>query len=329
MKSSYLLLANLFLVYSSYNIIRDLPYNIYHVEDMNQYENKYLPEGNKFYIRFPSNINNDIKFYLTIPKNTSLFPIYSTEFSKYPSDKEIIDTNFKNEIQLKKREDFYHSIYTYDIKKTDPYKVLYFQNNEILNYISFYASSNSTQVSSSSYRNLTFSEKTNINEFLSGHYYFKLKANNIDKKINIKTSVESRYRPEYTVDIKFFAYEPSESEITYVDDTWRRNIQYELSIDSTYENRDFEVDPNQNYVCVAIHIYNEKDLDGYYDHFSILVTTISELSFFSYVIIIAIAIGMAVGLFFCLRTETGRALCLCLTAITCCLSNMASKAASQ
>lgn len=116
MKSSYILLANLYLLCSSYNIIRDLPYNIYHVEDMNQYENKYLPEGNKFYIRFPSDLNNDIKFYLTIPKNTSLFPIYASEFSKYPSDKEIMDTNFKNEIELK-TEKIFIIVYIHTISK--------------------------------------------------------------------------------------------------------------------------------------------------------------------------------------------------------------------
>ena len=327
MTSSYILLANLYLLCSSYNIIRDLPYNIYHVEDMNQYENKYLPEGNKFYIRFPSDLNNDIKFYLTIPKNTSLFPIYASEFSKYPSDKEIMDTNFKNEIELKNREDLYYSIYTYDIKKSDPYKVLYFQNNEILNYISFYASSNNTLGSSYSFQNLSFSDRTYLYDFLKGDYYFKLKANYIDSNIKIETRVKSGYRPEYTVDIKLFAYDPADKEITYIDNTWERNIPYDLSIDSSYENRNYEIKPNRNYVCVAIHIYNEKDLDSS-DQFSILVTTYKELSFLSYVIIIGVAIAMGVGLVFCLRTETGRNLCACLTAITCCVAIMGVNAAN-
>ena len=58
----YLLLLNLFLLSISKYIIRDLPYNIYQIEDMNLYETKYIPEGNKFFIKFPKNSNNNITF---------------------------------------------------------------------------------------------------------------------------------------------------------------------------------------------------------------------------------------------------------------------------
>ena len=76
----------LILIISSKYIIRDLPYNIYHVEDMNQYENKYIPEGNMYYIRFPYNINNNIKFSLTLPKKILFtlfifFSLYSKHFN--------------------------------------------------------------------------------------------------------------------------------------------------------------------------------------------------------------------------------------------------------
>ena len=54
------LFLDLFLFYASHDIIRDLPYNIYQIDDFNKYETKYIPEGNKFYIRFPSNVNNII-----------------------------------------------------------------------------------------------------------------------------------------------------------------------------------------------------------------------------------------------------------------------------
>ena len=114
-----LLFYNLFLLSLSLDIIKDLPFNIYHVEDMNQYENKIIPIGNKHFIRLPPcNSENNITFYLTIPKNISLFPIYSAEFSKYQSDKEITDINFKDEIELIKREDFHYSIYSFNIKNT-------------------------------------------------------------------------------------------------------------------------------------------------------------------------------------------------------------------
>ena len=110
MRITYILFENLFLLSLSLNIIRDLPYNIYHVEDMDQYQNKYIPEGNKFFIRFPYNLDKEIKFYLTIPKNTTLFPIYSSEFSEYPSDEQLANTDFKKEIEVTNREDFQYSI---------------------------------------------------------------------------------------------------------------------------------------------------------------------------------------------------------------------------
>ena len=138
----YLLLLNLFLLSISKYIIRDLPYNIYQIEDMNLYEAKYISEGNKFYIKFPKNSNNNITFSLLIPNNITLFPIYLSEFSKEPNDEEIINTNYNNELQLKDRDDQEYSKYSFHIKNSNSYKVLYFKNNEILNYLSFYALSN-------------------------------------------------------------------------------------------------------------------------------------------------------------------------------------------
>ena len=126
MKVFYFLFASLFLLSKSRNIIRDLPYNIYQIEDMNQYETKYLPEGNKFYIRFSSNLDKDITFHLTIPKNTTLFPLYSSDFSKYPSEDELIKAEYQNEIQLKNREDEEYSTYSFDIKQTDSHKGIIF-----------------------------------------------------------------------------------------------------------------------------------------------------------------------------------------------------------
>ena len=42
----HFLLITLFSLSLSLDIIRNLPYNIYQIEDMNQYETKFLPEGN-------------------------------------------------------------------------------------------------------------------------------------------------------------------------------------------------------------------------------------------------------------------------------------------
>jgi len=107
----------LFLYSAQFDIIRDLHFNINHEENMNAYENKYIPEGNKFFIRFPLNLNDKIKFILKIPKNINLFPIYSEDFLEFPTDKEIVNTNFKNEIPLKKKEDLEYSTYSFDIFK--------------------------------------------------------------------------------------------------------------------------------------------------------------------------------------------------------------------
>ena len=139
MKILNFLLITLFFFSSSRDIIKTLPYNIYQIEDMNQYETKYLPEGNKFYIKLPKSIEKDTTFYLTIPKNITLFPIYSSEFKENPKNEEIINTDYKNEIQLKNKENEEYSIYSFNIEKSDSYKVLYFQNNEALNYLSFFA----------------------------------------------------------------------------------------------------------------------------------------------------------------------------------------------
>ena len=71
-------------------------------------QNIFLKEIN--FIRFPSNLNEDVNFYLTIPKNSTLFAIYSSDFSKYPNDDEIIKTDYENELLLKNREDEEYSI---------------------------------------------------------------------------------------------------------------------------------------------------------------------------------------------------------------------------
>ena len=45
------LITTLFFFSLTRDIIKNIPYNIYQIEDMNKYETKYLPEGNKFYIK--------------------------------------------------------------------------------------------------------------------------------------------------------------------------------------------------------------------------------------------------------------------------------------
>ena len=52
MRIFHFLITSLFLFSLTRDIIKNIPYNIYQIEDMNQYETKYLPEGNKFYINY-------------------------------------------------------------------------------------------------------------------------------------------------------------------------------------------------------------------------------------------------------------------------------------
>ena len=146
MRIFHFLILTLFFFSSSRDIIKNIPYNIYQIEDMNQYETKYLPEGNKFYIKLPKNIEKDTVFYLTIPKNITLFPIYSSEFKENPKNEEIINTDYQNEIQLKNKENEEYSKYSFNIEKSDSYKVLYFQNNEAINYLLFFASNSNETI---------------------------------------------------------------------------------------------------------------------------------------------------------------------------------------
>ena len=92
-----------FLYSAQFDIIKDLPYNVNHEENMDVYVNKSITEGTKFFIRFPLDLNCNITFILKICKNIILFPIYSEDFLEFPNDKEIVNTNFKNEIPLKKK----------------------------------------------------------------------------------------------------------------------------------------------------------------------------------------------------------------------------------
>ena len=180
----HFLLITLFSFSLSRDIIRNLPYNIYQIEDMNQYETKNLPEGNRFYIKLPKNIEKDTTFYLTIPKDITLFPIYSSEFSEKPKDEEIINTNYKNEIQLKNRENQEYSIYSFNIEKSDSYKVLYFQNNEALNYLSFFASN--ADLTSTNYDIINYNMRSNQFTLEAGYTrYFVVKLIPEDENLEI------------------------------------------------------------------------------------------------------------------------------------------------
>ena len=204
MRFFYFLIITLFFISSSRNIIKSLPYNIYQIEDMNQYETKYLPEGNKFYIKLSKNIRNDITFYLTIPKNIELFPIYSSEFKEIPKDEEIINTDYQNEIQLKNKENEEYSIYSFNNEKSDSYKVLYFQNNEALNYLSFFASNSNETIIHNETLDYNSKHEYVLNE--SAVFYFQIKIDQDVEEliIEINAYFDYIYHPNLQLGYHFF-----------------------------------------------------------------------------------------------------------------------------
>ena len=109
MKLFNILLINLIFLSLESNIIRDLPFNIYHIEDMSQYESNAIQEGTKYYIRLPK-ANSKMTLYLTIPKNIEIFPLYSAEFPEMPNENEINKKEFSKEIPLKNKENLEYSI---------------------------------------------------------------------------------------------------------------------------------------------------------------------------------------------------------------------------
>ena len=306
----YILFACLFFLSTSRDIIRDLPYNIYQIEDMNQYETKYLPEGNKFYIRFPSNLDKDIIFHLTIPKNTTLFPVYSSDFSKYPNDDEVIKAEYQNEIQLKNREDEEYSIYSFDIKKTNTYKVLYFQNNEVLNYLSFYASSLGSTIQIID-RIVPYDQKILLGRLnATTQYFVRVQLDPDDEKLAIETKTTYNDYPDYFLGVAFFPQKPTDDELSY-----ERNYEI-LAYDSTTysgsETRIFYTTNKAKSTYLGILIDNSK----YLRSFEIIVGHDGRWpTWLIAVISVVVGLIIIVFLFFCLRTEGGRAACLCVLGI--------------
>ena len=301
MRIIYIFLINIFLLTSSNIIIRDLPYNIYHIEDMDQYENNCIQEGSEFFIRFQYNSENQMKFYLIIPKNITLFPIYISEFNEYPEETVLNNGITKNEIELKNQEeeDGQYIKYSFDINKTltESYQVLYFQNNEELNYISFYAYSFALNTFSNLQMNHGLSIFSLKNE---SSYYLQFELSKSDgEKLQINTNADKAYLPDYELDIKCFLDEPSELEMTNVDVTWRKNLSYELSDDISKEYRIYEYEFYKNDQYCAIHIYNKNALDELYINIKMIEG--DKLPIWAIVLIAIVGILLLIGIFYLIR----------------------------
>ena len=293
MRIIFLILVNIFLLTLSETIIRDLHYNNYHTEDMNNYENKFIPEGTKFFIRFPYNSENEMKFYIILFKNMTLFSIYNSEFSEYPDDATIKSRNFINKIVLNKQEieNTQYIKYSFNIHKTRSYQVIYFQNDEILNYISFYAYS----FAANTFSNMPMNQSLSIFSLKKDSSYF-LKFNTSEgKRFQIETSASLSYLPDYELDIKCFPYEPSEYEMTKIDESWKKNLTYKLSDDNYKEYRMYEYESKENHQFFIIHIYNKNLLN----ELSIRIEMIEEdyqLPIWAIILIAICAIALIIGI---------------------------------
>lgn len=254
MRIIVLILANIFLLTLSDTIIRDLAYNNYHTEDMNNYENQIIPEESKFFIRFPYDSENEMKFYIILHENTTIFPIYISQFDEYPDDTSISPTNFINQIALnsQEKENTQYIKYSYNINKIKPYLVIYFQNEEALNYISFYAYS----FAANTFSNLPMNHSLSIFSLKEHSSYYLLFDTSDGSRLQIETSASLSSSPNYELDIKCFNRQPSEYQMTMIDGTWQKNLTYKLSDDNYKEFRTYEYESHEDYQFCAIHIFN-------------------------------------------------------------------------
>ena len=310
----HFLIITLISFYLSRDIIRNLPYNIYQIEDMNQYETKNLPEGNRFYIKLPKNIEKDTTFYLTIPKDITLFPIYSSEFSEKPKDEEIINTDYKNEIQLKNRENQEYSIYSFNIEKSDSYKVLYFQNNEALNYLSFFASN--SDLTSTTYDIINYDRRSNqfiLDAGLTRYFIVQLVPEDENLVIDVDAGYTSDYAyPDFSLGYYLFNNQ-NDPDIT--NPNKYKSLTYSSSNYNTYQNRLYDLKNKNKYQYLGISITNRL-LSSFY--VSILVRPEYSLPWWAILLIIVGVIIFIIITALCLRTEQGRAFCACLLILCIC-----------
>ena len=297
MKVISIILVNVILLTLSNPITIDLPFNNYYTEDINKYANKIIPEGSQFFIRFPKDSENEMKFYIIIPKNVTIFPIYISEFSEYPDNTLIVNTNFVNEIRLSKQEEEHTQYYkySYDIAKIKPYQVIYFENDEAIDYISFYSYS----FAENTFSNLPVNQSLTIFSLkTNSSYYLKFSASD-GKSLQIETSAALSYLPNYELDIKCFPNEPSELEVTNVDRSWQKNLTYKLSDDYYNEFRTYEYELNEKHQFCTIHIYNKNALNEL--HIRIEISEEKKLPTWAIVLIAVLAVLLIIGICFLIK----------------------------
>ena len=309
----HFLLINFFFLSFQYDIIRDLPYNIYHIEDMSKFESKFIQEGTKYYIRLPQS-KSHMTLYLTIPKKNELFPLYISEFSHVPNDNEIMKEDFIKEVPLKSKEDLDYSIYSFDIEKSDSYKVLYFKNNEILNYLSLYV--HSLKATTLWVKDIYFGVSEHVNGIEADENYFFRVSMEQKSNLRIWTRSNKIEGKDTQIYIAGFPGFPTNETIQSYQGWQKLEIQ-ELSSSQYYADRTYLPSMNKNDLFLVVKVTSPTS----FPYFDITVGSATygstELTWWQ---IMLIVIGVIIFIILCLLgalTETGRAICAVL--LICCL----------
>ena len=195
-------------------IIKYLSFNVAH-------EERYLPEFTQYYIRFPLNFMKKFKFYINYPKTTNSFPAYSAEFSQYPTDSEINQKEFINELVFNNQEDPQYHKFTTEIEYKEQYIVIYFKNNEALNYLYLYAK---TEMTINDIECNNKYEYENVDK--ETKLYFRVNIEDYPgEKITINLNYEdsdynldfNNYEGAFNIDIETFKFYPEEGFLSSLD----------------------------------------------------------------------------------------------------------------
>ena len=196
----------------------------------------------------------------------------------------------------------------------------------------------SSSLSSSYYQNLPMG-RSELHSFNARtYYYYKVKTDSSFKqKISITTQAENYIHTsqtlEYKIDIKHFYNSPSDEEITNIDYSWSKNLNYKVDKGYYYEKRTYTYEPSEDFGYLAIAIYSEVHIDkitiNIYSHVELPVWLMTIIIIVNIITIILIIIGIRA----CLKTERGREwckiLCACCVALTCCFAQMGANAAAK
>ena len=242
-------------------IIKDLSFNVAH-------EERYLPELTQYYIRFPSNFFKKFKFYINYPKTTTFFPVYFAEFSQYPTDSEINQKEFTNKLKLINQEDPQYHKFTTEIEYKEQYIVIYFKNNEALNYLYLYAK---TEIAINDIECNHKYEYENVDK--ETKLYFRVNiADYPGEKITINLNYEdldnnpdfNNYESNFNIDIETFKFYPEEGYLSSLD-SLINNLNPEV-VYNRYNNTDnitmqYSFIPNNEPKYLIIQIETRKYMD--------------------------------------------------------------------